>query len=825
VIFRMRCAWCAIAAAALALPGALAAASKRTQHITLRAPWPTSYLNPVAEAVEYFAQELASPRLLWDFVEAARGSSGSLAAAAEAATSNSTSSSIEAATDAALDTVESTALKPHSRLVSLSLELRAHAAAIESDRVLAAASAAACGVQDTHLAADGTAAAWAVITPANVAVCSPAALTAALQQQCTDAECVALGSSDSSTYPHDHFYHAAASTTTAAAADVTVIVYGAVGTQAFYSLHDIASAAAEQGQAAYVLRHALPYPAEHSLPFTALQGWGVFLDIKNMEYKNFDSESAAGTGATAAADTDAADAGAAAANSADTIDASEDVAGLNFAVLLARAPQLSAELRVLRTSLLAEAAAEAEHEEADSSLKVWSLRDLGLQAVHSIAAAAEPLCRMEELSQNFPARAGALSAVKVQPELREEAVAVVSLTRQLGLQSGVLYVNGVPLTFAGGVVNVFQALEHVRSARSSMQQLSTLAAAAVTAAAAAADTSSSSSSDSNSSSDSVSDSESSSNTDSSSVTRLLQSTAPPAAEQSASAGGSSVHRVEAMKGAAANRDGGIVYLNNLEQDAMYTRWPDALQQLLQPSHQLHSLRKNLVTLLLVLDPLGDSSSGDATATAAAAGTLQLAVAIAAQLPIRVGLVLTSEADVAAHRSGLWQLTDNAVQHNSNSPASSRDIAELAAAAARKPHGSSAAVQQFIGRTGELLAAHGSLTRDHLVAVFVEAVLQSASRSRSPVTRETVQQLQTAAWTLLKDSTAGGFGYARCVDTCTTQCLILFTQDCKPSQCSLHAIVQCVCTVCIHSNFTIFFVMHYLSCLVLLKYAERCLQPC
>lgn len=47
--------------------------------------------------------------------------------------------------------------------------------------------------------------------------------------------------------------------------------------------------------------------------------------------------------------------------------------------------------------------------------------DLGLQALQSVAGAEDPLLRLEELSQNFPSHATALSALKVQPEARDEA--------------------------------------------------------------------------------------------------------------------------------------------------------------------------------------------------------------------------------------------------------------------------------------------------------------------------------------------------------------------------------------------------------------------
>lgn len=43
----------------------------------------------------------------------------------------------------------------------------------------------------------------------------------------------------------------------------------------------------------YVLRHFIPGTSEKTTP-TALQGYGIYLDIKNMEYKNIDDSGSGG---------------------------------------------------------------------------------------------------------------------------------------------------------------------------------------------------------------------------------------------------------------------------------------------------------------------------------------------------------------------------------------------------------------------------------------------------------------------------------------------------------------------------------------------------
>lgn len=70
------------------------------------------------------------------------------------------------------------------------------------------------------------------------------------------------------------------------------------------------------------------------------------------------------------------------------------------------------------------------------------------------------------------------------------------------------------------------------------------------------------------------------------------------AVQNAAAAGSSTQRVDVRVGAK----GALFFLNNLERDAQYRQWPRSLYTLLQPSWQLHALRRNVYNVIMVLDP-------------------------------------------------------------------------------------------------------------------------------------------------------------------------------------------------------------------------------
>lgn len=72
----------------------------------------------------------------------------------------------------------------------------------------------------------------------------------------------------------------------------TAVLYGVVGSPAMMGFHRVLKAKAEAGTVRYAFRHALPYgdgeDRGHVME-TSLQGYGVVLDVKNMEYQSFDS--------------------------------------------------------------------------------------------------------------------------------------------------------------------------------------------------------------------------------------------------------------------------------------------------------------------------------------------------------------------------------------------------------------------------------------------------------------------------------------------------------------------------------------------------------
>lgn len=98
--------------------------------------------------------------------------------------------------------------------------------------------------------------------------------------------------SDKRVLPFDHVYPA--HTTTAEPPKVVVTLYSAIGTSEFAGFHALLKPRAQKGELRYVVRHFVPGMDDPRSVKTLLQGYGVYLDIKNMEYKNLDESSSPG---------------------------------------------------------------------------------------------------------------------------------------------------------------------------------------------------------------------------------------------------------------------------------------------------------------------------------------------------------------------------------------------------------------------------------------------------------------------------------------------------------------------------------------------------
>jgi hypothetical protein len=194
-----------------------------------------------------------------------------------------------------------------------------------------------------------------------------------------------------------------------------IILYANMGTPAFAKTYTRLL----ESNARFVVRHlgAVRYEQDPSSASpTRLQGYGMRLDIRNVEYKVFDDRSDGETDAKAT-----------------MLDLQQDVppiesylAGVNLTALVLEDSQLQTELW-------------KRHDEQRKLSQiippVWQRQDLAVQVATVIAGSKDPLAALQEISQNLPSLASTLVHVKVPPEIR-------NLGGWGHVAAGGLYING-----------------------------------------------------------------------------------------------------------------------------------------------------------------------------------------------------------------------------------------------------------------------------------------------------------------------------------------------------------------------------------------------
>jgi UDP-glucose:glycoprotein glucosyltransferase len=352
----------------------------------------------------------------------------------------------------------------------------------------------------------------------------------------------------------DHVYPAAPLGGDAASPIPSIVFYGAVGTPCFAGFHAALKAAASAGSVKYVHRPVLGPRCERDGCVglgasggdrLTVAGFGVEMAVKNMEYKATDD--------TEVKDTSAGGSGSGGGGGGSAHLSSEDVKGFNFARLAERYPALTPELTSFRDHLVA-------MDSKDEALKVWDIKDLGLQATQRIALANDPLQMMVDISQNFPSLASSLSRMELDQSVRAEVE-----NNQQRVQPGsiVMSLNGAPMEL--DTIDIFTLTDRV---------------AAETRAAA--------------------------------KFKNIGLDAPAAGRRQRMQMASREGEGQVLRlnlGGDPDAPDLLSFVNNIETDRAFKTWSPALKQLLRPQgrSQLPPLRRNVYNVVAVLD-LGQSCS-------------------------------------------------------------------------------------------------------------------------------------------------------------------------------------------------------------------------
>ena len=231
-----------------------------------------------------------------------------------------------------------------------------------------------------------------------------------------------------------------------------VMLCAPLGSTAFGLAHEVLAKRAATGAVTYAYRP-LVLEGEEARTQT-LQGYGVQLAIKNMEYKVLDDQDVKDLGGIGE------DAAASASSEAEE---EVEVGGFFFGTMMNRRPELTDALKELKEQV---AAAEGDA----SSLKVWAMQDLGVQAASRVLSASEPLKTLRDICQNFPFTARTLSKLPVNRQLAAEVQHLQSTMYGSGFSG--LFLNGLPLPIQDN--DFFGLLQTIQREMHTVDALATL---------------------------------------------------------------------------------------------------------------------------------------------------------------------------------------------------------------------------------------------------------------------------------------------------------------------------------------------------------------
>ena len=432
----------------------------------------------------------------------------------------------------------------------LALDARAYAPAIEQQSALSDA----LGVR-LEVGADSVA--WAAVHKGR----HEAAATTAQDLKMLISEAAAMESRSSSwslskdsfeVFPSDHVYDAPCEEGATEGLHITVIVHGMAGTNEFREMHAAAlDALSNVCGATYAVR--FHYRSVMDFP---LYGWGATLDIKNMEYVAVDDREQAKKGTDEGSDSRDGDAGADT-ETATRPPADEVVGGISFHKLMERYPEKTQSLAKLRQEMLAETELSLDNSRI-GEVKMWELQSLGMQAAQYISDAEDPLAALEDISQNFPARAKQLIRIKVSSETRRGVQSNHNMHRV-----GAWYVNGRAVSIRSKeTFNLFELIDSMNKDMANQAEVDAIG-----------------------------------------VPNLFSKFQDASDDNGGSADQSMKSQIfgeEARIDVVSGSKGSVVYLNNIEKDADYARFSTSLQSLLVRSFNLIPVRKNVYTLLIVV---------------------------------------------------------------------------------------------------------------------------------------------------------------------------------------------------------------------------------
>ena len=434
--------------------------------------------------------------------------------------------------------------------------------------------------------------------------------------------------------------------------EFVAILYGQVGTSAFASLYK----SLKNSEINLIVRHMgfIPYEenndANVAFP-TVMQGYGVRLDIRNVEYKAFD-DGPADNSKDGDANSDWNDAG----HHPDQSARNEFLGGLNLRTIFDRlqvdnTKPLATDLHALQTAAIRSHSFQLGSESIIPP--AWQRRSLSMQAASLIVSSTDPLEALKGVSQNLPSVAHSLSNIQISESFEVLAEKATKIATKVGAISAGwgdaafgFYVNSREVNIERPSFNVFQLLNVLREEDAILRNLDLNVRPALKKAAFVFG----SGKDNGSSAEWAA---------LQSVRKMMDMGADKLAEMGKSGDfsimnsltnesneddginddpdeeeASQIYRIDVGRGGK----NAVLYLNDIEKDPEYSSWPTSMQEMLYRAQfgGAPTVRRNLFTMLLVIDP------ADGNPNPALDAVAQL---LNAQFPLRLCVLIVNRDDV------------------------------------------------------------------------------------------------------------------------------------------------------------------------------------
>lgn len=374
----------------------------------------------------------------------------------------------------------------------------------------------------------------------------------------------------------------------------------------------------------FVVRHMGSDPAEdHEQPETVLQGYGVRLDIRNVEYKVFDDKKDDVDETTQAAMINLTGLSG---NENITQISSHFLAGVNLSALALddvgpSVYDLQKDLWTLH-----------ERSEAQSGLipPNWQRRKLSLQAATVVVESSDPLLTLQDVSQNLPSVASTLVRIKVPEPIEEVAEPMErNLHRMIQSSGGGLWINGRIMNVERPSFNVFEMIKLLQEEYNEMARMERVLKPFLKE---------------KSAMEALKDIQEAwimgtIGTESSEGDDAGETIPSEDGDDADASEGQGQFRIDLATG----DEGSVIYMNDLEKDKGYARLPTSMQQMLMAMQygMPPSVRRNLFTLVVVEDPVGDSSLDQNL------GDSLMGQLAQQQFPARLAVVVAGKDDIEA----------------------------------------------------------------------------------------------------------------------------------------------------------------------------------